>query len=212
MKSEYLMSFADASQLEDLFQGSSLKGYSEPRIAVVGRSNVGKSTLINTLLGAKLAYTSSQPGKTRAIHFYHWRDGAKIIADLPGYGYARAARSERERWETFIRLYFESDGNLQAVILLLDARHGPTPADLDAMRFLREKEVFIIVVFAKADALKNQSERARRKKEATQALTQVGALNDSVFWVSSHTGLGMKELVGSLKKIHLSIMKGSEDV
>src|SRR4051812_39537425 len=88
---EFLITLGDASQIPGMFTGMHLKGHNEPRIAMVGRSNVGKSTLINALLERKLAQTSNEPGKTRAIHFYRWPGAKKIIADLPGYGYARAS-------------------------------------------------------------------------------------------------------------------------
>ncbi len=199
-KSEFLVTFAAPAQVPELFSGPFLKGHREPRIAVVGRSNVGKSTLINALLGAKLAQISKQPGKTRAIHFYQWKLAGRIIADLPGYGYARASWSERERWEKFIQVYFQSDENLQGILLLLDARHGPTEADLEAISFFRPRVEEITFVFSKADTLKTQSERASRKKEATDALRRIGVPDSSVFWVSSQTQLGMKELSKYLRE------------
>jgi GTP-binding protein len=143
---------------------------------------------------------SKQPGKTRAIHFYLWKEIDRIVADLPGYGYAKASWSERERWEEFIRLYFESDENLQGVILLLDARHGPTAADEDAIRFLRERGVAMRVVFSKFDTLKTQSLRAQRKKEASTVLGQLGIGASSVFWVSSQTRVGLGELVHEMRR------------
>jgi GTP-binding protein len=199
MKSEFLVTLAAPSQLPDLFNGEFLKGHREPRIAVVGRSNVGKSTLINALLGARLAQTSNQPGKTRAIHFYHWKAVKKIIADLPGYGYARASHTERDRWEEFIRLYFEVDQNLERVLLILDARHGPTEMDQNAIAFLSLNRIPVTFVFAKADTLKTQSERVRRQREAVEALQSLGVGADSVFWVSSHTKTGLKQLALALK-------------
>src|SRR4051794_28175973 len=101
-KSEFLLTLAAVTQFPGLFNGPFLKGHRQPRIIMVGRSNVGKSSLINSLLKTPLAQTSNQPGKTRAIHFYLWGDAGKIIADLPGYGYARTAKTERNRWEELI--------------------------------------------------------------------------------------------------------------
>jgi GTP-binding protein len=175
-----------------------MKGFREPRIAFVGRSNVGKSSLINSLLGARLAQTSNQPGKTRAIHFYRWGAIGKIVADLPGYGYARAAKTERERWEKFIDLYFQHDENLEQVVLLLDARHGPTEGDCEAIEFLSSRGIPVTVVMSKMDTLKTQSERAKRQKEVALTLKELGADLDLVFWVSSHEKTGIKQLVQSL--------------
>ncbi len=200
MKPEYLLTLGDSSQIPDLFRGPFLKGFREPRIAMVGRSNVGKSSLINALLKARLAQTSKQPGKTRAIHFYLWKEIDRIIADLPGYGYARASWDERDRWEKFIRDYFEADENLQGVILLLDARHGPTAADEAAIQFLRGRGVSMKVVFAKSDTLKNQSMRAQRKKEVSESLALLGIGTSSIFWVSSQTQDGIVGLTRELKK------------
>mgnify|MGYP000626767381 CR=1 FL=1 len=198
MKAEFFLTLADPSQFPDLFKGIFLKGHREPRLAMVGRSNVGKSSLINALLETRLAQTSNQPGKTRAIHFYHWWVGKKIIADLPGYGYARAAKSERERWEKFIDLYFERDENLEQVVFLLDARHGPTPVDVEAIEFLSLRRIPVTFVFAKADTLKTQSQRALRQKEAVQALEALGFNAEDALWVSSHTKVGIKQLARKL--------------
>ncbi len=198
MRPEFLLTLADTSQIKGLFTGPYLKGHREPRIAMVGRSNVGKSTLINCVLGAVLARTSSQPGKTRAIHFYQWKDAGKIIADLPGYGYAKAAKVERERWEKFIEAYLKTDENLERAVVLLDARHGPTEVDLQAIGFLVSLGVPITFVFSKADTLKTQSERAKRKKEATRDLENLGVDAQSVFWVSVHDSLSIKKLVQAL--------------
>jgi GTP-binding protein len=145
-----------------------------------------------------LARTSSQPGKTRAIHFYQWKDAGKIIADLPGYGYAKAAKVERERWEKFIEAYLKRDESLERAVVLLDARHGPTSVDLQAIGFLVSLGVPITFVFSKSDTLKTQSERAKRKKEATRALEDLGVDAGSVFWVSVHDSLSIKKLVQAL--------------
>ena len=202
MNAEFLVTLADPSQFDDLFQGPFLKGYREPRIAVVGRSNVGKSSLINAVLGQKLAQTSGRPGKTRAIHFYHWRGAGKIIADLPGYGFAQASQADRNAWERLIDLYFKKDENIERALVLLDARHGPTESDQEAIQFLSLRNIPVTFVFVKVDTLKTQSLRAKRQKEALEALQKIGVGLDAIFWVSSHDKIGLtgqKGLLPALK-------------
>jgi GTP-binding protein len=166
---------------------------------MVGRSNVGKSSLINELLKNKDAQVSKEPGKTRQIHFYLWEEIGKVLADLPGYGYAKAGHAERERWAAFIAAYLKEDENLEQAIVLLDARHGPTDLDIEAIRFLSLTGIPVNFVFSKVDAIKNQAERSKRKKEAAQVLRDLGFDPERAFWVSSHTRAGLKELTESLK-------------
>lgn len=196
----WIAALSDLQELSGLIRGQFLKGHARPRIAFVGRSNVGKSSLINTLLGKKEAYVSKEPGKTRQIHFYLWEEGEKILADLPGYGYARASHVERERWSEFIQAYLHEDGNLEQAIVILDARHGPTELDKDAIRFLSSTGIPVNFVFSKLDTLKNQAERARRRKEAGLALKELGFDPTRAFWVSSETKDGMREFIAGLKQ------------
>jgi GTP-binding protein len=187
MSAEFIVTIGDVSNFKGLFNGIFLKGRREPRVAIVGRSNVGKSTLINAMVGQRVAQTSNTPGKTRAIHCYLWKEKARIIADLPGYGYAQAAKTERERWEKFIKAYLDQDPNLERIIILIDARYGPTDTDMDAVDYFKRSRIPLTLVFSKLDTLKTQSERAKRRKEGTQALVDVGIPSEDILWVSAKT-------------------------
>jgi GTP-binding protein len=197
-KSRFIVTLGDESFLSKILKGSRIQGKEEireePRIAMVGRSNVGKSSLINALLQNELAQVSKKPGKTRSIHFYFWENAKKIIADLPGYGFANATLKERDRWARFIQAYIKQDPELLLALVLLDARHGPTPLDLEALQFLGETDVPVQVIFTKTDQLKTQKERQARHKEALESIAAVGIQPDEVFWVSVKTGDGIKPL------------------
>ncbi|MGK5082114.1 ribosome biogenesis GTP-binding protein YihA/YsxC [Bdellovibrionota bacterium FG-1] len=194
MAGEFVATLGDASQIDQIIKGAFVKGRREPRIAMVGRSNVGKSSLINALMGGKLARVSNDPGKTRQIHFYFWKEVGKVIADLPGYGYARAGHEERDRWAKFIQQYFRADEGLERAIVLLDSRNGPTDLDRDAIRFLSSESISVQFVFTKVDQLKTQSERAARRKEGSAELLKLGHDPSLALWVSSKEGTGLKNL------------------
>ncbi len=124
-----------------------------PEIAFVGRSNVGKSSLINALLNRKnLARTSSKPGKTRTINFYLVNDKIRFV-DLPGYGYAEVSFSERNKWADIINEYLMHRENLRAIIMIVDIRHEPTDNDLMMYEFLNAYGYTNIVVATKADKI-----------------------------------------------------------
>lgn len=198
MAGEFVITLGDASQIEKMVRGEFVHGHREPRLAMVGRSNVGKSSLINALLGATLARVSNEPGKTRHIHFYLWKDAGKMMADLPGYGYARAGHEERNRWAEFVNGYLRADTHLERAVVLLDSRHGPSELDAEAIRFMSLEAIPVTFVFTKTDQLKTQSERAARKKEASQALLDLGFDPKGAFWVSSKTKAGLIELAAEL--------------
>jgi GTP-binding protein len=125
-----------------------------PEIAVVGRSNVGKSSLINMLLNRKnLARTSSTPGKTQLINFFDI-DGKFTLVDLPGYGYARVSKEQKKTWGTIIETYLKNRKNLLEVILLVDLRHKPTAEDIQMYEWIKTFGFNGIVVGTKHDKIK----------------------------------------------------------
>jgi GTP-binding protein len=152
-KAEFKAAYGTFSQLPD----SDL-----PEIAFAGRSNVGKSSLLNKLFQRKnLARVSSVPGKTITINFYQVDE--YNFVDLPGYGYAKVAKTEKERWAEMMEGYFNSDRNIKLVVQLVDMRHSPTKDDLMMMEFLQANGYEFIVVMTKSDKLK-------KKKDYTQRL------------------------------------------
>ena len=127
------------------------QGY--PEIALVGRSNVGKSSLTNTLINRKsYARTSSQPGKTQTLNFYRVEDQLFFV-DVPGYGYAKVSQKEREKWGRMIEKYLTSRKELKGVISLVDARHDPTDDDISVYQYLRYYDIPVLVVATKSDKI-----------------------------------------------------------
>lgn len=122
-------------------------------IAFVGRSNVGKSSFINSMVNRKsLARTSSKPGKTRTINFYNINDELRLV-DLPGYGYAQTSKKEREKWGEIIEEYLNTRENLKEVILLVDIRHEPTELDLIMYNWIKSYGFMGLVIATKADKI-----------------------------------------------------------
>ncbi len=159
-----------------------------PEIAFAGRSNVGKSSLLNKLFGRKnLARVSSVPGKTITINFYQV-DEYNFI-DLPGYGYAKVAKTEKERWAEMMEGYFNSDRNIKLVVQLVDMRHPPTKDDIMMMEFLQSCGYEFIVVMTKADKLKKKKEYNERMEKSKQEMSFVP--EDRIIPFSSENGQGL---------------------
>lgn len=172
------------------FTRSNLPPESYPEVCVIGRSNVGKSSFINTMVTRKkLAKTSSTPGKTRTINMFLC-EGKFVLVDLPGFGYASAPRAERERWRRDIEHYMETRGALEAIVLLVDMRHFPMPVDAEAIEWLESLGKPFLVVLTKADKLKS-SELARRKADIDGL---VGGKAVESIRFSAKTGLGKREV------------------
>jgi GTP-binding protein len=159
-----------------------------PELAVVGRSNVGKSSLINALIGQPLAKTSRTPGRTRLINWFEV-EGKFFLVDLPGYGYAEVSQAMRDSWRPLIENYLANRASLAGVLLLVDIRRGPEDEELDFVPWLAERETPIVVALTKSDKLaknKRMLEVARAKKTL--------ALRRDPFAVSTLSGDGIAEL------------------
>lgn len=159
-------------------------------IAFAGHSNVGKSTLINKLFNRKnLARVSSVPGKTATINFYGLED--IYFVDLPGYGYAKVAKSEKERWSGLIEGYLGSDRDIRLVFMLVDMRHAPTKDDVDMINYLIDTETPFVIVLTKADKLK----KTKREKRMEAFRGEIPCFDDiHVIPFSSMTFEGVDEL------------------
>lgn len=166
-------------------------------IAFSGRSNVGKSSLINKIFNRKsLARVSAVPGKTATINFYELED--IYIVDLPGYGYAKVSKSDKERWNKLIGGYLGADRQLALVFQLIDFRHPPTADDLSMINFLIDGEFPFAVVLTKADKLSKNQRLARR--EALMA--ELPCAEDlTIIEFSAETGEGAEEIRNIIEEI-----------
>jgi GTP-binding protein len=160
-----------------------------PEVAFAGKSNVGKSSLINALLNRKhLVKTSSTPGKTREINFFRIND-AFLFVDLPGYGYAEAPKAVQQGWQLLLETYLAARETLRGVVLIVDARHEPSPLDLRLAAFLQSHGVAILPVASKSDKLS--------RNEAAAQLAAIGRalkLPEPPLAYSAKTGLGRDAL------------------
>jgi GTP-binding protein len=168
-----------------------------PEVAFAGRSNVGKSSLLNRLVHRKkLARVSNTPGRTREVNFFKVNDQF-VLVDLPGYGYARVSKERRAEWRPLIESYLRGSPELRGMVHLLDARHDPTPDDLQMLDFLGEIGVPTIVVLTKIDKL-TPSERAKRGLQLTARL---GLDSDQVIAFSATTGEGRDSLAEAIEAL-----------
>jgi len=173
----------------------------KPEYAFIGRSNVGKSSLINMLVNSKsLAKTSSRPGKTQLINHFLINETWYLV-DLPGYGYAQAPKTERKKWERFIRQYILKRTNLYCLFVLIDIRHEPQPADLEFIEWLGENQVPFAIIFTKIDKLKPEEVDPNVQKYKETLLEKWNELPD-IFLSSADRFIGKEEILGFIDKVN----------
>jgi len=175
-----------------------------PEIAFAGRSNVGKSTLINALVGRRqLAYTSGTPGKTRQIIFFRV-NGAFYFVDLPGYGYAKVSQAERRQFKTLVEGYFNAGRRLVGCVLLLDPRRPVGEEEIGFVHYLRDLGIRPVVVFTKWDRVKSAQRSALLKQRQAEF---AGAVKKPLY-VGARTSEGLELLWKELDKL-LAVEEGS---
>lgn len=167
-----------------------------PEVAFMGRSNAGKSSLINRLVGAKVAHTSGTPGRTQRINFFHMPGW--YIVDLPGFGYAKVSKESREIFGQAVEGYLTGRQALVAAVLIQDARRNPEEEEAMVVHWAADRNILLVVAASKMDRL-NRREQAERHQVLEEAYGR------PVFLVSSRTGEGMDQVKGALKGIGLNL-------
>ncbi len=191
------MNFQQAEFIASYGVFSQIPRKSSLEVAFAGRSNVGKSTLINRVFNQKnLARVSAVPGKTATINFY--RLSPLTIVDLPGYGYAKAAKHESDRWSRMITEYLDDDRDICLVFLLLDMRHPPSKLDLMMIDYFIDEQLPFVIVFTKADKL-NKSERVARLEAFSHEIDDFDLMHTIV--TSAQTREGIEEIRTILEDI-----------
>ena len=153
--------FKEAVFVKSAAGAEGLINTSLPEIVFVGRSNVGKSSLINFVTNnSKLAKTSSMPGRTRLINYFKI-DNRFMLVDLPGYGFARAGKSDKEKWQALIETYLTGSDRIKRVFMLVDIRHKPTEQDIQMLNYLYYYQIPVTVLATKADYIKTYQKPAR---------------------------------------------------
>lgn len=191
------MKVKNASFVTTVVSGKDLRQDLKNEFAFVGRSNVGKSSLINALTNQnRLAKTSSTPGLTKNINYFSINNGEFHIVDLPGYGYHKAGKNEEEKWSTLLEEYFLNSPNLKCVFVLVDSRHLLSELDKVMLSFLLYHQIPYLVVATKIDKLKKSEKNSKLEKLANDArLTRLNILA-----VSSEKKLGLDDVLTKMEQ------------
>lgn len=191
------MNFSKAEFILSAVEPSKFLRDGLPQIAFAGRSNVGKSSVINRLLGRKnFAHVGATPGKTSQVNYFKL-DGAAYLVDLPGYGYAKVSNADRERWDDLINSYFEAPRHHTLLVQLIDCRHAPSADDLQMLKYLHYHQIPFVVALTKADKLK-KSQLAKTQEDFEKVCLPYGC--QKVVLTSGENGYGIPELQAVLNE------------
>ncbi|MDT0650448.1 ribosome biogenesis GTP-binding protein YihA/YsxC [Autumnicola edwardsiae] len=175
-----------------------------PEYAFIGRSNVGKSSLINMLTGRKaLAKTSATPGKTQLINHFLINDNWHLV-DLPGYGYAKVSKSTKNTFQKFITAYFEKREQMICAFVLVDSRHSPQKIDMEFMQWLGEHQVPFCIIFTKADKLKSKELDLKLENYEAEML-KTWLEMPQYFVTSANTAMGQEEILDYIEEINKNL-------
>lgn len=178
----------------------------KPEYAFIGRSNVGKSSLINMLgQNSKLAKISGKPGKTQTINHFIVNESWYLV-DLPGYGYAKTAKTNRKQWAGFTNEYIIKRPNLMALFVLIDSRIPPQQSDLEFLYQAGSRQVPFVLVFTKTDKLK-ANEKNQRLQAFQQAFLEYFEYMPEYFFTSATNGSGREELLDFIARVNLTYTK-----
>jgi GTP-binding protein len=178
--------------IKPVYNLNELPKENHPTVVLCGRSNVGKSSFINSIFNTRIAHTSSSPGKTRSLNYY-LVESQFYIVDLPGFGYAKVSKKERDEWQTLIEKYFVLNENIKLAIHIIDCRHEPTVLDIELNEFLYKKDIPSFIILNKSDKVK-QSELAAAKKRIIELFPE-RIYGENFLFYSSIKGTGKKEAI-----------------
>lgn len=170
-----------------------------PEIILCGRSNVGKSSFINSLFNSKVAKTSSTPGKTRSINYYMVENSFYLV-DLPGFGYAKVSKEERDAWQKLLLKFFALKSSTQMAMHIIDSRHEPMETDIELNGFLHKLDIPYMVILNKVDKL-NQKELAQSKKRIIEFFPEL-LPEENLFLYSAVNGVGKKNILKLFNQLY----------